>query len=285
MNNSPGDTISVAADTLRMPASQAEYSIGRIIPVLSFNEAVAETGEGTSGLSTDHIAGMRRIDGDPRPSRIVNSDMSFILLSLSLLIITILTVFGRKSMISGLSAIRFRRHGEVTPPGTSEVLSWPPIFRNIFTVLNLSLFATIVLLTRGLTIPGLFGGSVGLTAVLAGVFLAALLIRHLTSIVLAEITGLKSLFREYMNIVYNTWFACSMFLFILNLLILFAPIENPSLFLLIGTIIISIFLIIRALRLLAIFSERRVSVVYYILYLCALEVLPALVILKVLGVF
>jgi len=285
MNNSPGDTISVAADTLRMPASQAEYSIGRIIPVLSFKEAVAETGEGTSGLSTDHIAGMRRIDGDPRPSGIVNSDMSFILLSLSLLIITILTVFGRKSMISGLSAIRFRRHGEVTPPGTSEVLSWPPIFRNIFTVLNLSLFATIVLLTRGLTIPGLFGGSVGLTAVLAGVFLAALLIRHLTSIVLAEITGLKSLFREYMNIVYNTWFACSMFLFILNLLILFAPIENPSLFLLIGTIIISIFLIIRALRLLAIFSERRVSVVYYILYLCALEVLPALVILKVLGVF
>ena len=285
MNNSPGDTISVAADTLGMPAPQAEFSIGRIIPVLSFREAAAETGDGASGLSTDHIAGMRRIDGDPRPSGAVNSDMSFILLSLSLLIITILTVFGRKSMISGLSAIRFRRHGEVTPPGTSEVLSWPPIFRNIFTVLNLSLFAAIGLLTRGLTIPGLFGGSAGLTGVLAGVFLAALLLRHLTCIILAEITGMKSLFREYMNIVYNTWFACSLFLFILNLFILFGPIENPSLFILSGTIIISIFLIIRALRLLAIFSERRVSVVYFILYLCALEVLPALVILKVLGVF
>jgi hypothetical protein len=211
--------------------------------------------------------------------------MGFILLSLSLLLITILTVFGRKSVISGLSAIRFRRHGEVTPPGTSEVLSWPPIFRNFFTILNISLFAAIVLLTRGLTIPGLFGGSVGLTGVLAGAFLAALLLRHLTSMVLAEITGLKSLFREYMNIVYNTWFASSLFLFILNLLILFAPIENTSLFILSGAIVISIFLIVRALRLLAIFSERRVSVVYFILYLCALEVLPVLVFLKILGVF
>jgi len=285
MNNSPGDTISVAADTLRMPAPQAEFSIGRIIPVLSFQEDMPETGEGPSGLSTDHIAGMRRIDGDPRPSGTVNSDMGFILLSLSLLLITILTVFGRKSVISGLSAIRFRRHGEVTPPGTSEVLSWPPIFRNFFTILNISLFAAIVLLTRGLTIPGLFGGSVGLTGVLAGAFLAALLLRHLTSMVLAEITGLKSLFREYMNIVYNTWFASSLFLFILNLLILFAPIENTSLFILSGAIVISIFLIVRALRLLAIFSERRVSVVYFILYLCALEVLPVLVFLKILGVF
>jgi hypothetical protein len=211
--------------------------------------------------------------------------MSFILLSLSLLIITILTVFGRKTVMSGLSSIRFLRHGEVTPPGTSEVLSWPPIFRNIFTVLNISLFTAIVLLTRGLIIPGLFGGSAGLTGVLAGAFLAALLLRHLTCMVMAEITGMQSLFREYMNIVYNIWFACSVFLFILNLLILFAPIENPSLFIISGTIIISIFLIIRVLRLLAIFSERRVSVVYFILYLCALEVLPVLVTLKILGVF
>ncbi len=285
MNNGPGDTISVAADTLNVPAPQAEFSIGRIIPVISSSAVPAETGEGTSGLSTDHIAGMRRIDGDPRPAEMINSDLSFILLSFSLMIITILTVFGRKNVISGLSAISFRRHGEVIPPGTSEVFSWPPIFRNIFTILNISIFAAITILTWGLAIPGLFGGYAGMTGVLAGAFLAALLIRHLTCIAMAEITGLQSLFREYMNIVYNTWFAASVFLFIFNLIILFVPAGNPVPFIFSGLTITSIFLLIRALRLLTIFSERRVSVVYFILYLCALEVLPVLVILKLLGVF
>jgi hypothetical protein len=136
-----------------------------------------------------------------------------------------------------------------------------------------------------LAIPGLFGGSTGLTAVLAGVFLAALLIRHLITIILAEISGLQSLYREYMNIVYNTWFACALFLFILNTIILFAPIGNPSPIINTGLIIISIFLIIRALRLMSIFIDRHVSIFYFILYLCALEVLPVLVIFKLLGAF
>jgi hypothetical protein len=37
--------------------------------------------------------------------------------------------------------------------------------------------------------------------------------------------------------------------------------------------------------LVAIFNYRHISILYFILYLCALEVLPALVILKILGVF
>lgn len=285
MNIGQGDTISVAADTLSIPSQQAEFSLGRIIPLISTPEIRDNAGDEISGLRVDYIAGLGRIDGEPRPPGPVNTDLSFILLSVSLLIIAVLTVFGRKSVISGLSSISLRRHGEVLTPGTSEVLSWPPILRNLFTIVNVGLFAAISLLYSGQLIPGLFGGSSGLTLVLAGSFLAALLIRHLTCIVLAEVTGLKSLFREYMNIIYNTWFACSIILFIINLIILFAPIDNPMPYIVSGMIIISIFLIIRALKLLLIFNDRHVSVFYFILYLCALEVLPVLVTLKILGVF
>lgn len=285
MNTGSGDTLSVAADTLNVQELQKEFSLGRIIPVKSLPGADIETDHSASGLTIDHIAGLSRIDGEAIPPGLINTDVSFILLSLSLMIITVLAVFFRKSIISGLASISFRRRGEMTPPGTSEVFSWPPILRNIFTVLNISLFAAITILTLGLAIPGLFGGSTGLTAVLAGAFLAALLIRHLTTIILAEITGLQNLYREYMNIVYNTWFGCALLLFIINTIILFAPLGNPSLIIKTGLFVTAIILIIRTLRLMSIFIDKHVSVFYFILYLCALEVLPVLVTLKLLGAF
>jgi hypothetical protein len=88
-----------------------------------------------------------------------------------------------------------------------------------------------------------------------------------------------------MNIVYNTWFACAIVLFIINTIILFAPVGNPSLIIKAGLIIAAIILIVRALRLLSIFIDRHVSIFYFILYLCALEVLPVLVTFKLLGAF
>ncbi len=285
MNTGSGDTPGVAADTLNLPAPQEEFSLGRIIPLIS--PGGTETGNEPSAtpLTVDHVAGLRRIDGETRATGLINTDVSFVLLSLSLLIITVLAVFFRKSMISGLTSVSFRRHGEVNPPGTSEVLSWPPVLRNIFTVINISLFSAITIIYMGLAIPGLFGGSAGLTAVIAGAFLAALMVRHLITIILAEITRLQNLYREYMNIVYNTWFACAIVLFIINTIILFAPVGNPSLIIKAGLIIVAIILIVRALRLLSIFIDRHVSIFYFILYLCALEVLPVLVTFKLLGAF
>jgi len=215
----------------------------------------------------------------------MNTDFSFIILALSLLILTVIISFGRKSFIAGLSSVGFRRRPELAPPGTSEVFAWPSVLRNIFTVLNLGLFAAAALLLSDSVRRTDPSGSLKLAALLIGSCLAALLLRHLTCIMAAEVTGWKSLFREYMNVVYNAWFANAVILFILNGIILFAPLENTVPFIVAGLVITAIFLIIRTLRLLAIFKYRHVSILYFILYLCALEVLPVLVILKIIGVF
>jgi hypothetical protein len=197
----------------------------------------------------------------------------------------VLVVFGRKSVISGLASLSFRRQPEMPAPGTSGVVSWPPVIRNLFTVFNVSLFAAVSLLLTDTVRYEQPGASIKLTAILTGSFLAALMLRHLTCIILAEVTGLKSAYREYMNIIYNSWFADALILFILNAVILFAPVNNPVPFIWSGIIITAIFLIMRVLRLLAIFLNRHISISYFILYLCALEILPVLVILKILGVF
>lgn len=286
MMTGPGDTISIAsADTLSSPAPKDEYSIGRIIPLSAGERNLPGQEINARDLRSDYITGIERIDGQPLPQDKMSTDFSFIILSVSLLIITVLLVFGRKNMIAGLSSIGFRRRPELAPPGTSEVFAWHSILRNTFTVLNIGLFSAAALLLTGLITPADPHGSVKLTVLFTASFLAALILRHLTCIMAAEVTGWRSLFREYMNVVYNTWFANSILLFILNLVILFGKLENTLPFIFAGLAIIAILLIIRTLRLLTIFKYRHIPISYFILYLCALEVLPVLVILKIIGVF
>lgn len=282
MTTDQGDTGSVAAnDTLSAPAPQGEFSIGRIIPLQASGTEMPGAGISQHDLRTGHITVAGRVDGQKLPTEKLSADFSFIILSLSLLIVTMMMTFGRKSMLTGLSYLGFRRQPELTPPDTSELFGWPSVLRNVFTALNTGLFAAIsLLLTDSMT-----SGFVKLAVILSGSMLAAMMIRHLTCIITAEVTGWKNVFREYMNVIYNAWFANAFLLFILNALILFAPLDNIFPFIIIGLVITAMFLIIRTLRLLSIFTYRHITISYFILYLCALEVLPVLVIMKALGVF
>ena len=284
MTTGQADIVSIAADTLQTSGEGGAFSLGRIIPLVSDQELHGGESITVTALKTEYAPALKRFEGENRPGETVDTDMAFILLSVSLLIVIIISVFGRKSLVSSLSSISFRRHDEVAPNPTSEVFSWQPLLRNLFTIINISLFATIALLTTGVADSGLFGGSAGLTAILAGSFFAALIARHFTSILVAAVTGLNKPFREYMNVIYSSWFACSVFLFILSVIILYAPVSNTLPMVFTGLVFTSIFLLIRALRLLLIFHERHISIFYFLLYLCALEVLPVLVILKIVGI-
>ena len=214
MNNGPGDTMSVAADTLDVPVQQEEFSLGRIIPVRSLTRCRAVRQEqSASGLSIDHIAGLRRVDGE---AEAVRTDQFGYELYPALPLSA--DNYGpyrirpqehdKRPLINQLQEARrgdTSRHirGPFLAPDTQKHFhsaEYQPLFSHRTP-------------DQGTGHPGPFRRILpDLPRVLAGSFLAALLIRHLTSIVLAEITGLQSLFREYMNIVYNTWFACSLFL-------------------------------------------------------------------------
>ncbi len=285
MTTEPVDTTLVSADTLQGTGMHDEFSIGRFIPFSDKETGLTDKIFAGKGYRTDYYSPAVRAEGQLRSPDKMSVNFSFVLLSVCLLFITILAVFGRKSMISGLASLSFRRQPEMLSPGTSGVISWPPILRNLFTVINVSLFASVSLLLTDTIRYENTAASIKLTAIITVAFLAALMLRHLTSIILAETTGLKSAYREYMNILYNTWFADALILFIFNAIILFAPFSNPVPFIWSGIIITALFLFVRVLRLLTIFLNRHILISYFILYLCALEILPVLIILKILGVF
>jgi hypothetical protein len=281
-----GDIVNAPADdTLSGVARENTFSIGRFLP-LTGEDALAGAGTPAANtLRTDIIHQAERIAGMPLPAEKVNSDFGFVVLSLSLMLLALLTVMARKAVVAGLSTLSFRRQPTPVPPGTSEVLTWPPVIRNIFSALNIGLFTALSLLLGGIVERDGTAGSVWITAIIAGSFIAGLMLRHLTSIVTAELTGWKNPLREYMNVIYNVWFTTALLLFPVNAIIIFSPLNNPLTVIIAGLTGSAILLIVRALRLLVIFRNGHISILYYILYLCALEVLPVLVILKIIGVF
>jgi hypothetical protein len=286
MNLFTGDTITVnSADTLPSETRVKEYRIGRFIPVHEQESAGNEIIMPYSGGQPDYYSGTVRDPGQPIPPEAFDIDFSFALLSFAFVLLALLIAYAGKTLSSGLAFLSFRRQNEIPAPSTSGVFSWPPAFRNIFTVINVSIFSASSLILSGTFSMSGNAASVKLISVIAGGFLGAILLRHLACIIVAETTGLTTVFREYMNVVYNGWFLNALIMFLLNFLILFPAAESPNLFIISGLIASFLLLIVRILRLLSIFVKRHISILYFLLYLCALEVLPVLMIMKVFGIF
>ena len=70
------------------------------------------------------------------------------------------------------------------------------------------------------------------------------------------------------------------FLFLFIILMSYTEILPVKVFILSGIFILAIIYLIRVVRLFIIFLNRNISIFYLILYLCALEILPVLIIVK-----
>lgn len=275
----------LTADTLQVKSPQTEYLIGNIIPYTPVKNTppleMMTADKGVAELYTIPV----RAPGLSVPGSPVNNDFSFGVLSLSLVIFALLAVFGRKSLTDVFSVFNFRRPPELSVTTTSGIFSWNHLLKNFFTLLNISLFATLAVALTGIMPPMPGFAMVKTTALFSVIFLGALLARHLVCIIVAVFTGHETLFREYVAVIYNTWFVAALILSALSSILLFTSAGIPITLITAGSIIIVILLLLRTIRLLNIFIKRHVSLLYFILYLCALEVLPVLIVLKALGVF
>lgn len=117
-----------------------------------------------------------------------------------------------------------------------------------------------------------------LTVVIVFWFIAKWIITRLTGI----ISETENLFNEYFFNV-SLYFNCAgLFLIPITLLGSYAPYPYNNIFLYIGLGMLLLLYILRSFRLFVIFYSKRVYFSYGILYLCALEILPFLVMVKVL---
>jgi hypothetical protein len=109
---------------------------------------------------------------------------------------------------------------------------------------------------------------------------AAITLRHIICIIIGNISNEEETFREYMIGVYHTYRAGGIVFLLIGLIILYTTFLPSGVWFTAGIILAATLYIIRIIRLFLIFMTRHVSILYLILYLCALEILPVVIIVK-----
>ena len=152
------------------------------------------------------------------------------------------------------------------------------------TILNLVSFIIIGLFGYSVAsyfeiVPGGFKGII-VWLISLGIISSAVTLRHIACLITGEASGEQEAFREYLLGIYQAYRFGALFLFMIFLLITYTRILPVQGLILTGIIVVGLLYLFRFIRLLIIFLNRNISIFYLILYLCALEILPVLIIVK-----
>jgi len=284
MQVSATDTIpDQISDTI--PDKQSDYYIGSFIPVdssgNSFPDTITTSNLVYSRVYTNNV----RFAGDPVSAKSFNSDFGFMVLSFSFILLAVLVISGRKSLFNTLSSLSLKRPFVLPVGGALGVLSWTPVLTDVFSMLSAALFLPLAGVMAGFTgkLPGF--ETIRLSSILFTGLMSALLLRYLICIITGSLSDNKNAFREYRTVISSVWFLAGVSFFLLSGTILFTSYQYPVHLVWVGAGIFILLYFYRIIRLLFIFIKQRVSILYFILYLCALEVLPVLIVIKLLGAF
>lgn len=183
------------------------------------------------------------------------------------------------NMFRGLMKfILFRGINESISRETSEILQLQSTLFNLASFLNISLFGFLLTIKYDLPLPGISGFA--LWTIFLGIIFIAITLRHIICRVTGNFSGENEIFREYLVGIYHSYRLAGLFLFIINILILYTTILPLEIYFTAGFCIAGGLYLVRVSRLCLIFINRHASILYLILYLCALEILPVIIIVK-----
>jgi len=280
------DTVNIAVpDSVQKDTVIREFYLGKNIPVDTAGKSFPDTITSTDGSLARVYTQFSRETGILKNENPFNNDYAFGLLSLSLLMLAVISLTGRKQVVSIISSLSIKKPFVLKQQGGVGVFSWTPFFVNLFSIVNTSLFVVAGAVTMDMLgpLPGL--ESIKFVSLAFAGLTVAFLLRHLTCVVTGSVSGEKEAFKEYSTVITASWFISGFIFFCISCLILFTPIEHPEMLIMGGGGIFALLYFYRIIRLLIIFIRRSVTILYFILYLCALEILPVLILLKIAGVF
>jgi hypothetical protein len=216
--------------------------------------------------------------GEKLPPNLYNNDW---VLPLILVIVFIFgVVFSESaSFFRGIfKFISFRGINESSSRDTGSIFQWQSSLFNLAAFLNISLFAFLSTIWSGLVF--LEDKRFLLWLICLAVVISALTIRHLICIIVGNMSDEREIFREYLVGIYQYYRLAALFLLIISVLVLYTVFIPKNVLFYSGFSFIALLYTIRVLRLFLIFINRHVSIFYLILYLCALEILPVVILVK-----
>ena len=197
---------------------------------------------------------------------------------------SVVRTFSKKLFPNVTRFFLLRGIGDPAFRDTGILFHWQSTLLNLISFINIALFGYYAAFFYGIipsNIPGVL-----FWLILLGITILLITARHIICWVTGIISEERDLFNENLQQVYLFYRFSSIVLFVLVILMTFTSFSPAKFFFIAGISAIGVLYIIRVIRLLIIFISRNISILYFILYLCALEILPALVLVKYLtGLF
>jgi|WetSurMetagenome_2_1015567.scaffolds.fasta_scaffold03353_8 hypothetical protein len=216
--------------------------------------------------------------GKELPPHPLHTDWMIIILLAAAFLFSVVKSSSRRMLTYFERVFVFKGLNNSSTRDVTGLFHWQSTILNLISFIIIALFGYTVATYYEVIPSGFRGISAWLIAV--GIISLAVTIRHTVCIITGSASGQKELFREYLLGIYHSYRFGAVFLFVFIIMMSYTEILPEKDYILSGIIILFIIYLIRVIRLLIIFLNRSVSIFYLILYLCALEILPVLIIVK-----
>jgi hypothetical protein len=217
-------------------------------------------------------------DGRELPERPFHYDWIILILIVAAFLYASINTFSKRLFPDVIRFFFFRGIGDPSARETGELFHLRSTLVNLISFFNLALFAYCAAFYYNFIPSEISGFIVWLIAF--GIIVIAVTIRHFICIIIGRSSRQKEAFDEYLITVYLFYRFLAIILFILVILLAYTTIFPAKSLILTGFFSAAILYSMRIIRLFMIFIKRNISILYLILYLCALEFLPVVISVK-----
>lgn len=220
-------------------------------------------------------------DGIPYAENFLRADWITVVLILSLLMYAIVATFSKHIFTDMVKLLTLGTAGRPEEE-YHGLFRWQSTISNLASFVNIALFLYLAL-TFYMTLPVAdYGGLPAFLLLLTAISLLVA-VRHIISVATGLISERRDVFSEYLNNIYILYRVAGIALFPLIIAICYVPGLPAGALVISGVTVMALVVMFRIFRLLAIFLQHGVSIFYFLLYLCALEILPVAVLYRVIA--
>jgi hypothetical protein len=217
-------------------------------------------------------------DGEILPERVLHHDWIIAVIFLSAYLWLMLRSTTRSMFTELTRFLLLRGINESSSRNIGSLFTWQSTILNFVSFMGIGLFCYCAAEWYEFIPSGISPFLFMLISLLLVIF--GITSRHLICIAAGKLSGEYEIFNEYLITVYKSYRFSSVLLFAIVVLLVYSAFLPVQVYFVLGLITLIFFYIYRVSRLFLIFIKRNISILYLILYLCALEILPVLILVK-----
>lgn len=217
-------------------------------------------------------------DGLPKENPQLKADWMIPLLMVSAMIYIILARIPGSLFSSLLNFLTFKGLRDKYQADAEKIFRVQSTMINLASFINISLFMMLVLKEKGIALP--LPGDFLLWLACFALVIFVVTFRHMITVLTGILSEENELFSGYLSAIYSFYRISGLLSFLLVIFLAYSRIFPAGFLITTGYVLLILLILMRITRLILLFISRRASVLYLILYLCALEILPVAVLLK-----